>query len=259
MIGVMRGWWSEFKEKHNICHWNQGIKWSRYHANSGIKELGVEYHFGKKARRLMLSLEIDNGGEDLCVLRIGIPLLFNFYITLDAKPNRFTKWFAGEDWSLGGRETGFSIDKDFVRVSLHKATDGWNRDKKCGWGGTWTWGDVLMGDHDSKTGAVRFDVATGSLGRSKGAPDGHKDVVFDVKVQEYIRSYSRWYLFWYQPKWTRISLTPRTKIVVPGKGENSYDGGDEKMGEISFGCNVKTIEQAIAEYDKTLHRYMTRC
>lgn len=258
MIGVMRGWWADFKERHGICHWGEGIKWSRYHANSGVKELGVEYRFGKAARRLMLSLEIDNTGEQLVTLRIGIPLLFNFYFFLDAKPNRFTKWFAGEDWMLGGRETGFSIDKEYVRLSLHKTTNGWSSDKKCGYGSIWTWRDVFMGDHDSTKGNLRFDVATGSLGPSKGVPEGHKDVVFDVKLEDYVSSYSRWYMFWYYPKWTRISLTPRAKIVVPGKGENSYDQDDEIMGEITFGCDTKTVAQAIAEYNQSLHRYMTR-
>ena len=259
MIGVMRGWWSEFKEKHNICHWNQGIKWSRYHANSGIKELGVEYHFGLKARRLMLSLEVDNGGETLYLLRLGIPLMFNFYISLDAKPNRFTKWFAGEDWSLGGRETGFSIDKDFVRLSLHKATDGWNRDKHCGWGGTWTWGDVLMGDHNADDVGVEFSSYVGDVGPSKGKPDGQKDVLFCVQTRRYKSRFSRWYLFWYRPQYVRITLKPCVDIIIPGKGENSYDGDDEKMGEICFGCGVKSAEQALVEYNKTLHRRMTRC
>jgi hypothetical protein len=259
MIGVMRGWWSEFKEKHNICHWNQGIKWSRYHANSGIKELGVEYHFGLKARRLMLSLEVDNGGETLYLLRLGIPLLFNFYISVDAKPNRFTKWFAGEDWSLGGRETGFSIDKDFVRLSLHKATDGWSRDKRCGWGGIWTWRDLFMGDHDADLNDTSYCTHTGDVIASKGRPAGQKDVVFDAEIKVYRSRYSRWYLFWYRPTYTRIALKPRAEIIVPGKGENSWDCDDEKMGEISFGWHTKTLDDALREYNKHIHRCMTRC
>lgn len=258
MIGVMRSWWSEFKEKHNIIHWDQGIKWSRYGKDINVSEVGVEYHFGKNAKRLMLMLEVDNCGEGLYSFRIGIPFLFNCYFTVDAKPNRFTKWFAGEDWSLGGRETGFSLDKEYVRFCLHSTSNGWSSDKNCGYKYISTWRDIVMGEHDSVKGNLRFDVASGSLGPSKNQPEGHPHVIFDVKMEDYVSSYSRWYMFWYHPKWTRISLKPRCDIVVPGKGENSYDQDDEKMGEITFGCDTKTVKDAIIEYNKSLHRYMTR-
>lgn len=258
MIGVMRGWWADFKERHGICHWDQGIKWSRYNANSGVKEVGVEYHFGKQARRLMLSLEIDNTGEQLVTLRLGVPFLFNVYFSLDAKPNRFTKWFAGEDWSLGGRETGFSFDKEYVRLSLHKATNGWSSDTHCGYGSIWTWRDILMGDHDADLATSKLCMHEGDVVPSKGQPDGQKRVLFDAQINTYHSKYSRWYLFWYRPTYVRITLNPRAEIIVPGKGEHAYDQEDETMGEITFGCHTTTLAAALVEYNRAITRAMQR-
>lgn len=254
----MRGWWADFRERHNICHWDHGIKWSRYGKNVNISELGVEYHFWMKARRLMLALEVDNTGEDLINLRIGIPFLFSFYFSLDAAPNRFTKWFAGTDCCLGGRITGFSIDKDYLSLSLHRTANGWSADKNCGYGGTYTWRDIFMGDHNAEAVGSRLCVHTGDVGPSKGKPEGQKNVLFDAEIKTYVSRYSRWYMFWYRPKYVRITLNPRAEIIVPGKGENCWDQDDEKMGEISFGSGTKTLDEALVSYNQSLHRYMTR-
>lgn len=258
MIGVMRGWWSDFCERHNVCHWNNGIKWNRYGKNVSISELGVEYHFWKNAKRLMLELEIDNCGEQLVNLRVGIPFIFSFYFSLDAKPNRFTKWFAGSDWSLGGRITGFSFDKEYVSLKLHKTANGWDANKFCGYGSTYTWGDVFLGSHNADNLGDDYRIEIGDVVASKGKPDGQKSVVFDVMVRRLRSRYSRWYMFWYRKEYVRYTLSPRAEIIVPGKGENSYDLEDEKMGDISFGWDIKTFEQALASYNQSITKYMNR-
>jgi len=258
MLGVLRGWWSNFTERNNICHWDYGIRWRREGKNVTVNSIELQYQFGLQAKRLALGVEIGGDEDHMYTFRIAIPLLFAFWLHVDTPPNRFTKWFVGKDWLLGGRETGFSIDRDLVSFRLHSTTLGWSADKWCGW--TWirSWREIFMGDHNSRKGELRFDVVRGSLGASKGAPEGHKDILFDVKYEDNISSYSRWYLFWYHPKWTRISLTPREKIVVPGKGDNGWDQDDETMGEISFGNTVKTLDEAIIQYNQALHRYMGR-
>ncbi|QXO09997.1 hypothetical protein pEaSNUABM37_00036 [Erwinia phage pEa_SNUABM_37] len=254
----MRGWWVDFCERNNICHWNNGIKWGRYGKNVKVYGIGVEYHFGIKAKRLMLGLDVENGGEHLVMFKIGVPFLFNCYFHLDAAPNRFTKWFAGTDCCLGGRETGFSISKDFLSFSLHRTTNGWSSDKNCGYGGTYTWGDIFLGDHNADDVGVEYTTHVGNVGPSKGKPEGQKDVVFDVEIKKLRSRYSRWYMFWYRKDYVRIAMKPRAEIIVPGKGENSYDCEDEKMGEISFGWDTKTVDEALVAYNQSLHRYMTR-
>jgi len=255
MIGILSNWFTGFKKRHNFAKYTNGVSWER-HERKGLWMVQLDWYLFTKAKELSLMVGFGNSYAGSYHLRIGIPFLFLIYLRIKSTPNWFTKW-AGGDSIMGGRETGFSFC-NYLNLRLMRYTDGWDADKFCGWSYIKTWKEVLMGDHNHVLQGVRYCTTDGQLKRSKNHPNGLGYVLFHAKVETFRSTYARWYLFWYHPTYQRITLSPSTEIVVPGKGDNSWDQDDETMGEISFGKDTLTLEAAVTQYMESVERYMRR-
>lgn len=248
MIGVMKGWLAGFMDKNHIFKSEGRLSWHRYGKNVILEKLGIEYYFGFKANRLQLKLAICDD-EDKFMLMIGIPLLFNFYISVDTPSNRFTRWVEGKSY-LGGRETGFSFGKDYVNLVFWHAMDGWSADEFCGYQLIKDWPTIFLGDSKSQLRHAILSYGEGVLPPTVNFPEGEERCLFAVKEENFERHYSRFYMFWYKPKYKSFTVEALREIVVHGKR------GDEKMYPISFAA--KTKAEAVSKYIERIRNHMSR-
>lgn len=250
MLAAIRNWWQGVS-KGNYAYANkERAVWHREGPNTTVRELSVEYYWGVKAKRLMLSLAIDSDDDHLYSFRLGIPFLFNWYFGISAPKNRFTNWYTGDDCLLGGREVGFSIDKDFVCWYLFKSMNGSGSRKFCGWGQTLMWHDIFIGDSKFELASTKTQDTVVAIPRTVNFPNGHQTVPFTATIETFVRHHKRWYMRHYKPVEWRITLAPEVDIIVHGKR------GDEKMYEITFAA--ETLDEAKLRYAESIKRDMER-
>lgn len=246
MLAALRGWWTR---KGNYAYANkERAVWHREGPKVTVRQIGIEWHFLAKAKRLMLTLGVDDGHEGTYYLHVGIPFLFNFYIGIDARPNRFTAWFCGKGKA---RETGFSIDKDLVHLQLHRCRDDWSVDQFNGWQLIKDWYWLFLGDRRQHVVDVKHYGAFGPLPATVNFPEGKTEFAYTVIEQLIAFHHSRWYMSWYKPRQSYYTIAPTVDVIVHGKR------GDEKMYESTIG-GVKSAEEAITQYIKRIERDMQR-
>lgn len=249
-------WWSGFRE-NNLRKWRGGISIKSENPKARLRGLSLTYYFGLKAKRLILEFSISDEFEGAYQLNIGIPLLFTFYISLDAKRTAFTEKVCGR---YGSRTTGFSLCRDFLNLKFHRDDDGWTAGKFNGYQLIKTWKDVFIGDHyvvSSEVGPVG-QVIYGDMPKCINYPEGKKNAKFEYSIETSVYGWERFYMKWKRENIIRISMSPCDDFIVPGKGDNDWDQDNETMGMITFGCDIKTPEDAVKLYSAAISQYMAR-
>ena len=227
--------------------WKHGRAW--FHRRWNEERGG----YGKRSRQICFSWSFqprrwlgyqmdlfdgDNRRDIGFSLHLGIA---HFYITLE---NFLSKNSASRhDWA---HETGIILFEDHLQVNLHHAgSDCWN----CkGWKG-WRWSDFVS---DLIWGSAKYsETLLTECHVALTMPEG--DYPISVKLVE---------ATWRRPRKPWLEKLQRAKIDCergiphPGKGENSWDCGDDATYGLT--CPATSVEEAIDKLRETVMRNRER-
>lgn len=148
--------------------------------------------------------------------------------------------FEGLPWrrlmrALDGREIKLSLHDGGVWWVLWKDDSSWSSTTPRWRQGCWHPLDTFLGRWDYSSRPTQFERVRIPL------PEG----VLDGEVKMELAT-------WKRPRWPwprtmlRATITPDRAAVVPGKGENSWDMGDDAI--FSLTCPAKTPSEAVTAY-----------
>lgn len=220
-------WWYGQRESHGFRSW----------LHVGAFRLAVEAYWW--ASFVSWGLSVDSGGDGDNAATLGLYLFpFNLYISF-TPPFRWRK-----GWKH--RETSLRFDGDRIRLSL--GADPWCSPPPHGWEGSWSTRDFLLGPN---------------IYREDPNPR-HFDLIPVVMPE---RTY-RWHGSinrdsWKRARWFRHTISrahldayPGEQIPFPGKGENSWDCGEDASHGITWQCETST--EAAEKIRESVMRSRTR-
>lgn len=215
-----RAWWRV--TQHGCVNW----EWTLFHSSScrvgftvgGSKEFGFHWH-------------------------LALPWLFSFYFTVGGFGP--VVWLANLLLPKGGEKYGglhgYEDERDFS-LSVHDWTIWWTiwRNPMAGWSrqvsrfreGNWGLLDSLLGKTDYST----RDIS-------------EIDTIIPMPEGGYQATVKLFESTWKRPRWfarriVRADVKLEKGIPFPGKGENSYDCGENALHGLT--TKADTIEEAIA-------------
>lgn len=186
---------------------------------------------------LLFSLGEGDGPETKLVF--GLPWLFTIYLVLEWNAlRRFvrtvgTKRYKGGDWDMPiTREIGFRVFDGRIWFSL--------------------WSDPHDSSHHKRWQEFNWGPANFFLGRPRHWREDEREYTGEVVLPEgsYPATITLYTACRKRPRWPRIDRWPRSEveiesgIPIPGKGENSWDCGDNAIYGISSA--QETVEEALA-------------
>ena len=203
----------------------------------------VEWSMGRWCCGAMLNFERDRQGTEGVTLSVQVPLLFTLYIAPPI-PKRVQAWIGrkiGDSYS-SGRDFGIRVFDWGIWWSCAEHTmesgprDQWWRR------GVWRPIDTLLGRHKFSSRVVKEET-----------------VLIPMPEKTYTAKATTKLMIWKRPRWFpmhRLSTTLDIDggIPVPGKGENSWDCGDDGI----YGISGATVEDAIANAVKSALKDRTR-
>lgn len=185
----------------------------------------VQWYHLHKAKHMGISYTVD-AGEGEHILYIGIKYLFNWYFCIPMSRQRCKRLEYGrKEWDI--RLHSWAIWVDWANDS-----DSWTCDQA--WWLSWRIDfSKLLGDAKYSKEAVHSKYAELCL------PDGKHQ----VRMTKYRHTCKR--SRWLTKHWYRIDVevTDAKGIPCPGKGENSWDCGDN---------NIQSISIATSSFEKAL-------
>lgn len=196
------------------------------------KDWNVEWHFFEKRNRAFtLGLSVGGGDSDSEIqLHVKVPFLFNLFLSCEN--------YIPSQYKNGG-EKEISLRWDFDSGSLSSLW--WNL-----WTSTTEW--------SSRTPRWRegsFDFADFLFGREKYSEVvvGNHHGYLDFAEGRYVLDIQESIATWKRPRWPfvkksrRFELKPDIPIPIPGKGENSWDCGEDAT--YSYSIHSETADEAI--------------
>lgn len=235
--------------------WKGSIFWhGRGWLHLGNICLHAEWLFGKKAKFLMLELELNAHDGDAVQLQVGIPHLFNLYLTIEGRwlhrfmPGVWTKSYVrpGEMFFMPvQREMGISYFEGYLRLKLWSNPMEWSSRQP------WWW-------------EMSVNLPDLFLGKNKVA---HKDLeqgrtVIALPEKQYPASYRLFETTWQRPRWpgekhfTRVEIEPDEPLPIPGKGENSWDLDDDAIHSGIYPAS--TVEEGVRKIIESVLRSRRR-
>lgn len=247
-----------FENKLNCFFYKDKFGWRHPGHTRGVREFSVSHQWGLDIRSLALGFVIGSDGDDTFSLHLSIPFIVSLYICVDTP---MYKWLPYSD-----RRTEININDTGVFFYFWKDDMGYGK----GWSGchfiyTWSW--LFMGRNFCKqvfTTEGKFDVKLHTVRHDLppfvGYPDGVKNAAINVIVEQWEQTYpDRFYMKWYRKRFTRMDVhTDGVDVIVPGKGDNSWDQGDDAYDPVNFGSGTLSINDAVEKYVAGITRAMHR-
>ena len=217
--------------------------WRHYRFWLGMKPcLHVELNLF--SGRFNFAIGVGTGQDDDVSFRFA-PLLFSLYIGLSsASLHRLTRWLLAGAWE--GRNTELSIHDATIRLELWAPCMSWSSREP--WWMRW-----------------KLDIVETIFGRTQHTEREISRVETVIPMPE--KSYpclvvmkseiwKRRRLPWASQKIVRAHIDCKEGVPHPGKGENSWDCGDDA----TFGltCPAETVEQGIAKFVESVLRSRRR-
>lgn len=234
----MRSHWQNLsdtpgKERHGFWH---GRAWLRFseHARQSLR---IEWLHGRISAGM--SLRFDRSEREAQV-HIALPG-FTYYLSVDGLPRRLfellpMKWKREEH---GGyeRQIGVRFNDGAIWVDLWSDPMDWrSSDPK--------WMQFSIHLDDLIFGKTKYSTRTLEERAIKIAmPEGMYDATAKREASSWLRP--RWPWRPFSKRRITVQIDIPTGIGIPGKGENSWDCGDDAI----FGksCSAETIEEAIGK------------
>lgn len=221
------------KETGSIWRYGRGWLWF------GNNNIGLQWTFFKGGST---GINFDIGGEDEFQFSIRLRPLFGLYFSLSRLlPYKWThdwKWY-DHGW---GRETGISIHDGTVWFNIFSDQTGWSDQKR--------WQEFNFGYVDFLLG--RSQTSTEQIDAG--------EIVIAFPEGNYIVKYKQELRYWWRPRWP-FGRTARilfdldmedNPIPVPGKGENSWDIGEDAIW--STGTSADTLAEAVGRLTQSVYR-----
>lgn len=227
-------------------YWKHGRCWFHWHGlapgERGHKCLVFEWNLWKPHDpwpKLEGTVN-DTFGEDYDLsASVSFPWLFSFYWNVQGFFSRRLKERLGH-----GRQTGFSLHEEYLWINFWwsdpSETWGESRNRFPSFHLTFDWKRFLMGrmifDHEILTDWQDVQVAL-------------PEATYPAKVRIERRT-------WRRSRWpgrrvkTTADIRSERGIPVPGKGENSWDAGEDAI--MALGSSEPTAAAAVAQYVKTV-------
>ncbi len=195
-------------------------------------EWHVEWIFGRRSRLCLAHLNLGYGDSDNGVLlAVNVPYLFGIYLGVEELfPSRDRQRQIGWSWSDGR-----------LHISLWEDPMQWSRSDPRWWSFSICPADILLGDSDYSTQDLRSERVIVAM------PEGPYPCT--VRIFESTWKRPRWH---WPRKMIRADITPDTPIPVPGKGENSWDCGEDATWSMT--CPAQTPEEAAAQLSQSILR-----
>lgn len=176
-----------------------------------------------------LSVWLNVGGVDnkACVF-VAIPFICCIAFILD--------WHGSCRWLPRERKTtGFSIAPDWAMMSIWHDDSGWTKDR-------FKWQHVSFSPSDVLFGVNKYSERDIEIATRAVEIDGVEHVL-DIKLFESTFKRPRWP---WAKKVVRADITPRVPITIPGKGENSWDCGDDAIHSLMTPCD--SVDEAVVKF-----------
>lgn len=269
-------WDTEFKQ--NMAHGCHAIE---AEARATVRKPRITSVFtrlfwGRQARRFAMSFCIDGGEGDIYFYFI-LPWLFGVSVSLNCDWAWFkAKWPMLNETS-GSKRWGFSIDRNYVSLDWNSYEDSMcSSNKRTGFRWVAEWVDLIKGRCTGVTWKephlvldvcenVNVTYKTHTYeGLGEPCPDGSRDISTNFKV--FAKEGTWHYPRWWNMKLTRYEVTYDQTFLVPGKGENSWDCGDERVRSVwddeyksaSYSCAAKSPEEAVDMCIASIQKKMCR-
>lgn len=182
-----------------------GRYWAQTGETNKAWRLYLEWYLFKRAHHCHFKVSIERAEDDGYQLAMGIPYLFNFYLSIFMPFLPLMKGY--EDVTV----FGFTLHEEFIWLDFWRDPMGGSRKGRI----CLDWKKLLLGKLDYKSEVLKEAQAVIAL------PEGEYPckVVFQRNI-------------WTRPRWktfTRHSalVTPETPIPIPGKGEDIWNMDDD--------------------------------
>lgn len=233
-----RIYWHKFLEKDskfiipdgrawlNICHRGINIEWGFFHWGS-------------------FSIGIDMLGEETDLMfHIKIPALFYFYLSFEhflKWKGRIWQWLDKKGMDQHGRSIGFRIMDKSIWIDLFRDDSGWAKKYK----GLW----IVLHPIDRLLGKMQHskEILESNIPVQVPMPEGIYNGVVQLTRD-----------IWKRPRWPFKTVTYYSEIKVPGgvpfpgKGENSYDCGEDAI--MSTSAKGQRASDAVSNMVKSVLR-----
>lgn len=200
--------------------------------------------FSSMSRSFGIGVDVDSSDDDDCLFRLSL-YFFSLYIGFGGSCFHWaaTKLLRG---SYEGRSIGFSIHDWAIWLEFWAPSMSWSRSEP--WWMRWTW-------HPIDTFFGRTKHSEREVSRTETVipmPEKAYPCVVVMKAE----TWKRPRLPWASHKITRAHIDCKEGVPYPGKGENSWDCGDDA----SYGltCPAKTVEEGIAKFVESVLRSRRR-
>lgn len=206
------------------------------------KSVHIEWSFFNKSFSIGTGLKF--GNEKNTVFNIDFLIGSLYFCTENVLPTWFMKRFERIDHqreisvclSLGGYPAGW------LRWNVWTDPDSWHSTTPKWRDGSFNFVDFLLGDYSYNREIIKV----------------YDDVIIPLPEKNYHAQISELIETWSRPRWPfkhsrrcySLDMPEGTCIPFPGKGENSWDCGDD--GICSCGCEGKSLADIIAHTVKTV-------
>ena len=211
----------------------------------------AEWALGPFSKSAGFSIVVDPGGDDVLSLSLKVPLLASLYLSFSAKwLRKIAPALVGVSDVWGEKYKRSLCSKEFSIRFFDRAV----------WWNVWTdpggWTNTRPKWRDGN-----FKPIDAVLGKEKYTSLKIKAVPVVVPMPE--RSYAGVCELtedtWQRPRWPwptrvlrRAFVEMHEPVPVPGKGENSYDCGEDAI--YSIGTSARTASEAVGEIVKSALR-----
>lgn len=227
-----------------------GAKWWSWYTGSEeddnekkVQQVHLEWSLFR--RGLAFYVTIDDASDYDIRAVIGVPFFGRFYLGLE-HAKRFLR-FIGMDWKTvrdkgsfnWARRIGIDIRLPVIIIYPWCHPTDWSRNKRN---------------------SIYINLKDAVLGRKKYSegPATSKEIIINMPEGDYQGTYKKYVAHWKRPRWPIIDSVARVEIDIPegipfpGKGENSWDCGDDAC----FGITVsaKTIDEAVSKLIQSVIR-----
>lgn len=219
----MRYWSQNLNESGSI--WKHGRAWLNLASHSAYNTFQIEWSFGRRVSGFSLTADLQRGEREL-IFHIGFPKVFSLFLIMQGT------WIPGSNGRVEDldRTIGITTFHDTAYLHLWSDRTGWGKDR-----------------------TYSFCPPDFILGRYKSEIEENEDwfeIQVDMPEATYQGKARRITQTWTRKRFTFIKKSKRyiefefeNGIPIPGKGENSWDMGDDAIMGTSVSAN--SIEEAV--------------
>lgn len=283
-MAIIKKWFKDFNEKRDNLEkqmLSKGViaKDSDLPVKSKFSILTSGFTlFSKENNSFKFNFYI-NGEENNVGFYFTLPYLINFYFELGLEKEYFKKKFPLISKESRDVNWGFSFYSTYAHFSFNTYQDIYG--KSFGFHKFIEYNDLLKGGiKETKAGkAIKVLETNISIVTNYKLSDYPKEVKLvysnsenkgpariDIPLTIYKKDYTYCYKRWFSKTISIYEVESHVGIIVPGKGENSWDQDDEiRLSEFNteydsadFSCAADSPEEAAIKYKESILRHFKR-